>query len=919
MHSCTNPANRHIATHLNSSITSMGKFILLFMTILSILQCVTLKSVVGQNPLSYDPSKAYTYSYQTEVLLNDANSKKASRPTQDVGVKITLDFEISTAYRDKDVHMFKIKILEAQATSSSRPDVQKPLLETKGKGVFSLPAYFQLRGDLVDGLHFAQKDSVFSRNLKKSIAALFQVQGKEGTRTEVDISGECEVTYKTPKSGVIERTKPDCSNLEIAGEFTNSNKALGVSLFSKSSQVYNIKDSVIEHLTGSQKVVTYLNIRTALNGVVDISQNLQLKSTTEGPDTFPGVKDVLENAQKETGSPYEMSLLPSEEEEPMCRKQECESPNTLAARYTDDLKAEKLATVGSAKAFASVLKGFRSAGKKTIAELMTSSSSYYIVPQLLDIATAAQTEASREALLELLNFEDEDAVDHPQRFLFAAAYSSHPSESLISDLLSVLKKPIPNESLHQSLLLSLGAIIHTFCQVGEQCSLPIVAEFNKLITTSLAVCKEESCYLMYIRAMGNAGLPEYVPIILPYAESPSSPMVASTAIQAFRRVQSRYLVKEVKAALQRIFHQNKASYDSSVRVAALELLLDTRISDMALRNIFLSCLDQSNIELSAYVLKFVLDKAEADPEFGAQVTSVLNDIHLNNYNIFSQRGKSSVITSFLAKMKEINATYNLYFENSASGVMKRSGMVVNLQGQNMKQPLMKFGIYADGLESLVGAEEESDDEDESNGDAAGVEPTAGMSFTFMDVLLTQVEFFRGTSGLMSAAWNAPTELTSALQGNLLLQDHSKRVHLINGLVLDTAAMGVLSMDLSGSISISLWNRNCESLIRTSGALYVEGSMRINSQDLGLGLIFTGEGQSNIDYTGNADFYTMPLKLCMEMKRPEFTFIKTVTKEERLRKKKTYRSKAVCKSHVSGESYLLNKNNSDECRVMMAND
>ena len=48
-------------------------------------------------------------------------------------------------------------------------------------------------------------------------------------------------------------------------------------------------------------------------------------------------------------------------------------------------------------------------------------------------------------------------------------------------------------------------------------------------------------------------------------------------------------------------------------------------------------------------------------------------------------------------------------------------------------------------------------------------------------------------------------------------------------------------------------------------------MQINSPELGLGLTFTGEGQSNIDYTGNADFYTMPLKLCMEMKRPEFTF------------------------------------------------
>ena len=68
----------------------------------------------------------------------------------------------------------------------------------------------------------------------------------------------------------------------------------------------------------------------------------------------------------------------------------------------------------------------------------------------------------------------------------------------------------------------------------------------------------------------------------------------------------------------------------------------------------------------------------------------------------------------------------------------------------------QFGIYANGLESLVGEAADAGGEGED-------EATAGMAFTFMDVLLTQVEFFRGTSGLMSAVWNAPSEMTSALQ------------------------------------------------------------------------------------------------------------------------------------------------------------
>ena len=57
-----------------------------------------------------------------------------------------------------------------------------------------------------------------------------------------------------------------------------------------------------------------------------------------------------------------------------------------------------------------------------------------------------------------------------------------------------------------------------------------------------------------------------------------------------------------------------------------------------------------------------------------------------------------------------------------------------------------------------------------------------------------------------------------MQANLLLQDHSERVHLQNGLVVELSVQGVVSMDLSGMISISLWNKHCNSLIKNR---YVE--------------------------------------------------------------------------------------------------
>lgn len=76
---------------------------------------------------------------------------------------------------------------------------------------------------------------------------------------------------------------------------------------------------------------------------------------------------------------------------------------------------------------------------------------------------------------------------------------------------------------------------------------------------------------------------------------------------------------------------------------------------------------------------------------------------------------------------------------------------------------MQFGIYADGIEALVG--------DAAEGEEA-VDATAGLSLTMLDVLLRPVEFFRGMSGLMSAVWSAPSEPVSALQVENLFHSSS---------------------------------------------------------------------------------------------------------------------------------------------------
>lgn len=55
--------------------------------------------------------------------------------------------------------------------------------------------------------------------------------------------------------------------------------------------------------------------------------------------------------------------------------------------------------------------------------------------QLIDVGVATQTLAAHEALMQLISFTDEAAIDYPERFILASAYATHPGEYLLKDML----------------------------------------------------------------------------------------------------------------------------------------------------------------------------------------------------------------------------------------------------------------------------------------------------------------------------------------------------------------------------------------------------------------------------------------------------------------------------------------------------
>ena len=55
--------------------------------------------------------------------------------------------------------------------------------------------------------------------------------------------------------------------------------------------------------------------------------------------------------------------------------------------------------------------------------------------QLLDVGAAAQTPAAQRAMMDLVTFDQDSSIEYPERLLFASAYSTHPGEYLLEDLM----------------------------------------------------------------------------------------------------------------------------------------------------------------------------------------------------------------------------------------------------------------------------------------------------------------------------------------------------------------------------------------------------------------------------------------------------------------------------------------------------
>lgn len=225
----------------------------------------------------------------------------------------------------------------------------------------------------------------------------------------------------------------------------------------------------------------------------------------------------------------------------------------------------------------------------------------------------------------------------------------------------------------------------------------------------------------------------------------------------------------------------------------------------------------------------------------------------------------------------VNATYGVAMELLQGNLLKESTFDFMIGNEHTSQHILSIELYARGLESVAGGA--TDDVASSSSDESTL---AGMSLKMLGMQLRPYVFFDGKGELMKHLWagTASTPIT-AYRGNSIIADYEEGLSLINGFILDQRLRGVLSLDLTGSIEVSLWSRTADVLVDSKVSSLLQGSQVLRSSNFNTksSSLFSFGGSTQIVTTTAADFYSSPFKMCIKMTQPEFTLKHNTRKVE----------------------------------------
>lgn len=849
------------------------------------------------------------YKYVVDLVLETLFSPD-TLPTSGFRIEavtqLNVVWENSSSQHEKliQLQVEEVKLLNVSEQNENRNSFKdahsESLLGPTIMAALKKPVIFHWNSGKIEALYGSAEERGLPLNLKRGLVSLFQLQPNSGTITEVDVSGNCRVTYEMANNQVIKiKDLLSCGKTEFG--FGAPNQVLGVLWQPTCKGLYSVENGVIKAAVIEEGHIFKLNLQTTIGAKISSRQQLHYMTSEIQPKAFYG--ESLQETLHNLGIFKPLSMTGVLEKIP-CKN--CTLANDYLKSLNKNNNLEDLSKISAAKVFLAFVQLLREAKKTEILNFLKKAADNEI-SFLIDSATAAQTESSLSALSEYLDFTKEKQSPQVKTFLYAAAFSSYPSKELLNTLLAKFQSRIASREVEETTVSVIGAVIGKMC-LRNLCKLQEVETAKKVILEGLNTAKED--VKMYLLALKNARLPETIPLLLQYTKGQTN-SVTSIAVAALQRFPSAYITQEVKKQMNRIFHQSRNRYGTAVRMAALDVILNNQLSPMELKNIVLSMREMES-ELSKYTVAKLQNIRHSDHHQASKVIrELLRDRLIYNYYHMSRFGCSSSSSGYLAVTTDAISSYNMDLLFGDTGILQKSLTDFFVLNQGNQLHATQVSIEAQGLDSFFKespAQDEDDDDDEI---------TASMSVILFDVQFPPTVFFQGYSDLMEKLWSVTEEPTSIIKGSTLLVDHLQSVMLQSGLVANAEFQGGLGIDVSGIIELSLWSQKCKTNIRSRGALVINSVIKVDTTFVQAGVKSNSEATAALDFVSSVKFLDSPILICLQLLNGPYQSREKVTIYKSLQEHVVFSKRKKRTRSFQGAELPLHQANSEMCKKMFS--
>ncbi|CAF0805543.1 unnamed protein product [Adineta ricciae] len=846
----------------------------------------------------------YIYHYATDIHIDhkiwDGSQESHIKRNSDAAFHLYARLNVSSTWRSAngEQHLLKIELKDARFLNrtNSHSMIDCLALSTLTR----YPAMFLWDQGIVSSSYFNENDNLAAINLKKGIISLFQY--KQDNASEIDTLGKCKTEYRIYEDRLV-KDKAECSNVKYNDEYSSAKHALNYSIDFQSTCVYTFDNSTLKSGSCSDMAFPRLVIPEVAGFRImsRLSVDLSEKLTNDKHQLFSSIDAALKSVLSITSEQYHP--LETEKQIHPCDEY-CEKFDVFIRDHEKQLMRSVVGDRHASNTFLHLIALTRRQSEVTLSKILDKAANS-IRSTLIEAFVAAQTPGSLNAVVKYLDnsMSSKNKVELIESFLMASAFAPRPSDILLEKLLERLPKfAAINSQLEQSSYLALGAIVHRLYDSNRKSS--AIEKYTTLLHNTK---KKPLVYL----SLYNAKLEIYETILVDEIRRCNDTNLCWLALNALTQYQPERFSSEIITILRAIYHEQKGRPKTSIQIRQLcgQLLLRTDISLGDLVNLMLSALDRTNHQLGVYMWRLITTMAENDDLLFRKIKFIYDGGLIDlTYDRIAYKGQSDYYRRPFMQTFGFGVYYTISQLMSRLGALRESDFDLHIQQYEKKDRfnLLSFGVSASGLDSYV-----SDDGKAS--DTPDEDLQAELRVTLLNMQLKPVVLFNGVTGLMSAVWSAPSELTSAFKSNIMVHDLSRYIHLHNGLVVHYEAQSAASLDLSGMVSASLWNKNSHSVIRVSSGLSVRSHVDVLNDFVVTGINVTISTNAVVDYTTDVDYADTPIKVCMQMSIQPTEIYDNVENFYSIKRTKAFRWFGNRTRHFLGHDYTFTPKNNAMCR------